>query len=80
MKRFFLTLVVLGVVGAAGMFLGPHIFPELAAHLGGTSHAERSPAHKDDKVALPPAVSIVKAAQADFTEMVTVSGSLKATV
>ena len=76
MKRFLLTLVVLVVIGAAGIFLGPHLFPELASHLGGASHAGRSPAHKDDKVALPPAVSIVKAAQADFTEMVTVSGSL----
>ena len=77
MKRFLLTLVVLGVVGAAGIFLGPHLFPELAAHLGGTTHAaaQTRPTSRR-KVALPPAVSIVKAAQADFTEMVTVSGSL----
>ncbi len=76
MKRFLLTLVVLGVIGAAGIFLGPHLFPELAAHLGGPSPAERNAALKEEKVALPPAVSVVKAAQADFIEMVTVSGSL----
>jgi len=76
MKRFLLTLVVLVLIGAAVVFLGPHLFPELASHLGGASHAERSPAHKDDKVAQPPAVSVVKAAQSDFFEMVTVSGSL----
>ena len=79
MKRFFLTLVVLAAIGAAGIFLGPARGAELVPYLGGVRPwPERlSPPHiREEAVALPPAVSVVKAAQADFTEMVTVSGSL----
>ena len=59
------------------MFLVPHLAPQLVPYLGGASQAERTPGRtKRRKAALPPAVSIIKATQADFTEMVTVSGSL----
>ncbi len=79
MKRFFLTLVVLAASGAAGIFLAPHVAPELVPYLtafGDWHKAPEQAAHKEEAVAPPPAVSVVKAAQADFTEMVTVSGSL----
>ena len=33
MKRFFLTLVVLVAIGAAGIFLAPHVAPELVPYL-----------------------------------------------
>jgi HlyD family secretion protein len=77
MKRFFLTLVVLAAIGGAGIFLAPHVAPQLMPYLGNASHAERTPAdQKVEKAAPPPAVSVVKATGADFTERVTVSGSL----
>jgi HlyD family secretion protein len=77
MKRFFLTLVVLGAIGGAGIFLAPHVAPQLMPYLSNASHAERTPAdHQVEKAAPPPAVSVVTATEADFTERVTVSGSL----
>jgi HlyD family secretion protein len=79
MKRFFLTLVVLAAIGGAGIFLAPHLAPQLVPYLTALGDWHKAPqpaAHKEEAVAPPPAVSVVKAAQADFTEMVTVSGSL----
>jgi HlyD family secretion protein len=76
MKRFFILLVVLGVIAGGGMFVVPHFAPQLVPSWSGDSRAELNHAEPKAEAALPPAVSIIKATQADFTEMVTVSGSL----
>jgi RND family efflux transporter MFP subunit len=79
MKRFVLSLVVLAGVAGAGIFLAPHMAPQLVPYLtafGDWHAAHKEQAHKQETSAPPPAVSVVKATQADFTEMVTVSGSL----
>ncbi|HEY0301011.1 MAG TPA: efflux RND transporter periplasmic adaptor subunit, partial [Rhizomicrobium sp.] len=77
MKRFLLTLAVLVVAGGAGIFLAPHLAPQLIPYLqafGDWHKAHKEPPHKE--VAAPPSVSVVRAEQADFTETVAVSGSL----
>ena len=76
MKRFFILLVVLGVIVGGGIFVVPHIAPQLVPYWSGDSRAELNHAEPKQEAALPPAVSIIRATQADFTEMVTVSGSL----
>ncbi len=75
MKRFVLTLAVLAALVGGGIFLAPHALPYLSA-LGSKHPDGKEGAHAQPAAAPPPAVSVVKAAQADFTEMVTVSGSL----
>jgi HlyD family secretion protein len=79
MKRFLLILAVLSGAAGAGIFLAPHMAPQLVPYLTAFSdwHATHKPAApKTETAAPPPAVSVVHASQADFTEMVAVSGSL----
>ncbi len=78
MKRFFLMLVVFGVIAGGGHIPRPRTWRRSSSPTwSGDSRAERKPRRaQGEEAALPPAVSIVKATQADFTEMVTVSGSL----
>lgn len=80
MKRILLSLAVLCAVGAGGVFvLAPHMAPQLVPYLTAFSdwHAEsKEAAHKVPVAAPAPAVSVMKARITDFTETVTVSGSL----
>lgn len=79
MKRLLLALAVLVGVAGAGFFLAPHMAPQLVPYLTAFSdwHAARQQAaDKKEAAAPPPAVSVAKAAHADFTEKVAVSGSL----
>ena len=79
MKRLLIIVVVLAGAAGAGAFLAPHFAPKLVPYLTAFSegHAAReAEEHKVSAAAPPPAVSVVKAAQADFTELVVVSGSL----
>lgn len=79
MKRLLLSLGGLVAVGAGIAVLAPHMAPQLVPHLTAFTdwHAEhKESAKKEPATAPPPAVSVVKAQQADFTETVTVSGSL----
>jgi RND family efflux transporter MFP subunit len=80
MKRFLLILAVLGSAAGAGIFMAPHMAPQLVPYLTAFSdwHASKKTPHKEETAAPPPAVSVVKATQSDFTEMVVVSGSLVA--
>ena len=61
MKRFFLILVVLGVVAGGGMFVVPHFAPQLIPSWSGDSRAELNHGEPKQEAALPPAVSIIKA-------------------
>jgi HlyD family secretion protein len=79
MKRLLIIVVVLAGAAGAGAFLAPHFAPKLVPYLTAFSegHAAReAEEHKVSAAAPPPAVSVVKVAQADFTELVVVSGSL----
>lgn len=79
MKRLFLIAGAFIALGGAIFFLAPHMAPQLVPYLTvfGDWHAEHKKAeHKEPAPTPPPAVSVVKAAEADFTELVTVSGSL----
>ncbi|MFN3624198.1 MAG: efflux RND transporter periplasmic adaptor subunit [Hyphomicrobium sp.] len=79
MKRLLFISGALFAVAGAAVLLAPHAAPQLAPYLTAFSdwHAERKEAkHKEPAPTPPPAVSVVKAAEADFTELVTVSGSL----
>jgi len=80
MKRLLLALVSLGLLGGGALLLAPHMAPQLAPYLTAFSDwkaAHKAAAHKKEPAATaPPAVSVAKVQMADFTEMVTVSGSL----
>lgn len=72
-----LSLAAAGIV--AFVLIGPQVAPQLVPYLTAFSdwHAEhKQPARKEPAATPPPAISVVKAEQADFTETVTVSGSL----
>jgi len=79
MKKLLLVVAVLGAVGGAGVFLAPHMAPQLVPYLtafGDWHDAPKKAAHKAEVTAPPPAVSVFKAGLADFVETVAVSGSL----
>jgi RND family efflux transporter MFP subunit len=79
MKRLLLKLAVLSAVVASVFVLAPHVAPQLVPYLSAFSDwhaAGKEAAHKGPATAPPPAVSVIKAGMADFTETVTVSGSL----
>lgn len=79
MKKLLLIVGSAVVIGGAAIVLAPHMAPQLVPYLTAFTdwHAERKQAkHKEPAPTAPPAVSVIKATQADFTELVTVSGSL----
>ena len=71
MKKFLITLLVLGGLGAAF-----YTSPRLAALLPFHKAPHVQTAKTDEHPTLPPAVSIAKVSAADFIETVMVSGSL----
>jgi HlyD family secretion protein len=79
MKKVLLSLLAFGVLGAAAIFVAPHMAPQLVPYLtafGDWHTTAKKAAHKEETAAAPPTVSVIKAGQADFIEMVAVSGSL----
>ncbi len=77
MKRIVIGFVLLGVF-AAGVFLAPTLTPHLAPYvvaLERMREARNLAGTSDTTLTAPPAVSVVKVADADFTETVAVSGS-----
>jgi len=90
MRKLLLAAVATAAVGAAAVFLLPHVSPQLVPYLTAFSDWQKQPAkgpaattepgsvarHKEPAASPPPAVSVAKVAQADFTEVVAVSGSL----
>jgi len=78
MKKAIVTLLVLGALGA-GVYLTPALRSHVAPYLA-VFHAapkkEPQTSHHETGAATAPAVSVVKAADADFVETVAVSGSL----
>lgn len=79
MKRLLLAGVAVVAVGAGVVLLGPHMAPQLVPYLtvfGDWHAARKEAAHKAPVAAPPPAVSVAKVVEADFTELITVSGSL----
>ena len=78
MKRIVIGLVLLGVF-AAGVFLAPTLTPHFAPYVVAFERmreARNLAGTSDTTLTAPPAVSVVKVADADFTETVAVSGSL----
>jgi HlyD family secretion protein len=78
MKRIVIGVVLLGVF-AAGVFLAPTLTPHLAPYFVAFERmreARNLAGTSDTTLTAPPAVSVVKVADADFTETVAVSGSL----
>lgn len=90
MKKLLLAAIATATVGAAAVFLVPHMTPGLVPYLTAFSDLqhrdEKNPdaaaetgsiaKHKEPAASPPPAVSVAKITKADFTEIVTVSGSL----
>jgi len=80
MKRFLLTLIVLGAIGGSAVFIVPHVAPKLAPFLAALAdwHAAHKASDKAHEPAStpPPSVTVAKTRFADFVEMVTVTGSL----
>jgi len=78
MKRIVIGIVLLGVF-AAGVFLAPALTPHLGPYIVAFERmreARNLAGTNDTTLTAPPAVSVVKVADADFTETVAVSGSL----
>ncbi len=78
MKKLLLILGSVIAIGATAFMLAPHMVPQLVPYLTAFTDwkTEHKHARKEPAPTAPPAVSVVKAAQVDFTELVTVSGSL----
>jgi RND family efflux transporter MFP subunit len=79
MTRLFLIAGAFIALGGAVFFVAPQITPQIVPYL--TAFADwraehKKAAHEEPAPTPPPAVSVVRAAQTDFTELVTVSGSL----
>ena len=78
MKKLLVAVLLLGLTGA-GIYwwptLAPHLQPYIAA-LQKLRQSSATAANNDTSLTAPPAVSVVKAAEAEFTETVAVSGSL----
>jgi HlyD family secretion protein len=78
MKRIVIGLVMIGLF-AAGVFLAPMLTPHFAPYVVAFERmreARNLAGTSDTTLTAPPAVSVVKVADADFTETVAVSGSL----
>lgn len=78
MKKAIVSLLVLGVLGA-GFYLAPVLKPHIVPYLTAVHTAtEKKPqkVHDEAAASAAPAVSVVKAGDADFVETVAVSGSL----
>jgi HlyD family secretion protein len=78
MKRFFIGLLMLATF-AAGAFFAPALAPHFAPYMVAIERmreARNLNGASDTTVTAPPAVSVVKVEDADFTETVAVSGSL----
>ena len=78
MKKLFLALIMLGVF-AAGVIFAPALTPHFAPYMIAferMSEARKLNGTSDTTLTAPPAVSVVKVADADFIETVAVSGSL----
>jgi HlyD family secretion protein len=78
MKRIVIGLVMIGLF-AAGVFLAPTLTPHFAPYVVAFERmreARNLAGTSDTTLTAPPAVSVVKVADADFTETVAVSGSL----
>jgi HlyD family secretion protein len=78
MKKLLIGLTMLGLF-AAGVFLAPVLAPHLAPYMIAIERmreARNLNGTSDTTLTAPPAVSVVKVAEADFIETVAVSGSL----
>jgi HlyD family secretion protein len=78
MKKLLIGLVMLGMF-AAGVFFAPALTPQFAPYLVAFERmreARNLNGTSDTTLTAPPAVTVVKVADADFTETVAVSGSL----
>jgi HlyD family secretion protein len=78
MKKILIGLVMLGLFGA-GVFLAPTLAPHFAPYVVAFERMRESrnlAGTSDTTLTAPPAVSVVKVGDADFTETVAVSGSL----
>ncbi len=78
MRKLFIGLVMLGLFAAGALFspaLAPHFAPYLIA-IERMREARNLAGATDNTLTAPPAVSVVKVGDADFTETVAVSGSL----
>jgi RND family efflux transporter MFP subunit len=78
MKRIVIGLVMIGLF-AAGVFLAPMLTPHFAPYVVAFERmreARNLNGSSDTTVTAPPAVSVIKVEDADFTETVAVSGSL----
>ncbi|MFA5898739.1 MAG: efflux RND transporter periplasmic adaptor subunit [Hyphomicrobium sp.] len=79
MKRLLLAVFSAAALGAGVLLLGPHMVPQIVPYLtvfGDWHTARKEAAQKTPAPAPAPAVSVAKVVEADFTEMITVSGSL----
>ena len=77
MKKLFIGLVLLSLVGAAAYFapaLEPHVAPYVETLKGLRDHTKS--AKQETVKSAPPAVTVVEVAESDFAEKVAVSGSL----
>jgi len=78
MKKLLAVLLLLAAFGA-GIYWGPHLAPHLAPYVMAFQrlHAPENKIGKDGEIeTAPPAVSVAKVDEAEFTETVAVSGSL----
>jgi len=78
MKKILIGLVMLGLFGA-GVFLAPTLAPHFAPYVVAFERMRESrnlAGTSDTTLTAPPAMSVVKVGDADFTETVAVSGSL----
>lgn len=79
MKKLLLILGSVIAIGATAIVLAPHMAPQVVPYLTAFTDwkaEHKHAARKEPAPTPPPAVSVVKAAEVDFTELVTVSGSL----
>jgi HlyD family secretion protein len=78
MKRILIGLAMLGLF-SAGVFLAPTLTPRFAPYMVAFERmreARKLAGTNDTTLTAPPAVSVIKVGDADFTETVAVSGSL----
>jgi len=79
MRRWLLAAGVLVAIAAGAVLLAPRMAPHLVPYFTAFADwhaAHKADTHKQPAVTPPPAVSVVTAQESDFTELVTVSGSL----
>lgn len=79
MKTSVVIVPLVAAAFAAGVYWGPDLEPHLAPYLTAFQrlHASENQTAKEDAVrTAPPAVSVIRTSEAEFTETVAVSGSL----